>query len=297
MKSKIKELIISFLKNVLGIQVQRVKKNPPQREKPKLKMIFSHDPAFSHMVDQKYQDQLLNELAQIADEFRQKGYLPSLSAASSISIVEDFFRIYSHREKTDNTHGSGFHNAFWLYIIARIQDPELIVESGVWRGHTSWLFSQACPEADLYGFDIDLTKLQYHDLPVQMFQQDWGTFQFPPFDPERAMIFFDCHVNHARRILEAKSKGFRHLLFDDNPPVHKIFSFVPGIPTAAMLVAGEGIDATEISWIWNEKKYTKPIDPTEARQAKALIQKHVILPDVGGPTLYGGFAFLTYVQI
>ena len=64
-----------------------------------------------------------------------------------------------------------------------------------------------------------------------------------------------------------------------------------------MLVSGEGIDSTEISWVWNGKEFTEPIDTEEARQAKELIKAHYTLPDVGCLTRYGGFTFLTYVQI
>lgn len=297
MKSTIKKLIQSFLKNTLGIQVHRVKKESSKPEKPKLKMRFDQDPAFSYMKDQVYRDRLNAELAQIGDTFRSKKLLPSYSNSSSLSIVNDFFQIYSSRELTDNTHGSGFHNAFWLYFIARFFDPKLIIESGVWKGHSSWLLNQACPDADQYGFDISLNKFEIPELRSRMYQQDWGSFQFPAFNPDRALVFFDCHVNHAQRILEAKDKGFKHLLFDDNPPIHKIYSHIPGIPTAAMLTAEEGIDADSLSWVWNGEEVSRSIDPEQAHQARELIKFHEILPDVGGPTRYGGYAFLTYVQI
>jgi len=297
MKTKLKNLIKSFLKKVLGIQIFRVKKQPLVKEKPQLKMIYVHDPSTSFMKDPVYQDELILELSGVADTFLVNDYFPAPTGFSSSDVIRDFFEIYKNREKTDNTQGSGFHNAFWLYFIARLQNPDLIVESGVWKGHSSWLLSQACPQADLYGFDINLKQLQYHDLNAQMFEQDWQTFKFPAFDKDRGLIFFDCHVNHAQRLIEAKAKGFKHILIDDNPPAHKIFSHIPGIPTAAMLEAEVGIESTEISWVWNGDEVTRPIDPEEARQAKDLIKVHQILPDVGGLTRYGGFAFLTYIQI
>jgi hypothetical protein len=297
MKTRLRELLKSFCRNVLGIQIKRVKNKPPKTDLPALKMECVHDPVYSYMVDQEYKDRLIHELAEIADDFRASDTIPSHTNTPSLDIITDFFRIYTSRKHTDNTHGSGFHNSFWLYYLARVLDPELIVESGVWKGHSSWLMSKACPNANLYGFDICLDKLAYPDLNAQMFERDWQSFSFPSFDPERALIFFDCHINHAQRLIEAKSKGFKHLLFDDNPPTHKIFSHVPGIPTAAMLNSGDGLDKTEISWVWNGKSYTAPINPEQAHQAKALIKNHVILPDVGGPTRYSGFAFLTYVQI
>ena len=44
-------------------------------------------------------------------------------------------------------------------------------------------------------------------------------------------------------------------------------------------------------------KISRDIDLDQANQAKELIMIHHILPDIGRPTRYGGFAFLAYVQI
>ena len=297
MKTKFKEFIKSLLKNVLGIQILRVKKIPPKKEKPKLKMKYVHDPASSYMLNSAYQKMLIDDLSQVTEDFFAHNYFSLDSNFSAKNCVVDFFDVYRGRALRDNTHGSGFHNAFWLYLFARALNPTLIVESGVWKAHTTWLLSQACPDSDLYGFDRNLKNVEYDNLPAQLFEQDWKTYQFPEFNPDRSLIFFDCHVNHAQRLIEAKAKGFKHILFDDNPPIHKIFSHIPGIPTASMLHEEQGLDSSEISWIWNDEEVTRSIDPDQANQAKDLIKIHHILPDVGGPTRYGGFAFLTYVQI
>jgi hypothetical protein len=297
MLSNIKGLIKNLLNKIFGIQVIRTKKSPQEMEQPKLKMKYVHDPAYSYMLKPAHQDLLIDELAKYANDFLAHNYFDPDSNFNPETTVRDFFELYQSRVLTDNTHGSGFHNAFWIFFFTRALNPSLIVESGVWKGHTTWLLSQACPKADLYGFDKSLKHLEYNQLNAKFFEHDWQTYQFPDFDPDRSLIFFDCHVNHAQRLIEAKSKGFKHILFDDNPPVHKIFSHIPGIPTAAMLYTGQGLESSEISWIWNSKEITRSIDLDQAKQAKELIKIHHFLPDVGGPTRYGGFAFLTYIQI
>ncbi len=260
-------------------------------------MKYIHDPVYSYMINPVYRDMLIDELRQTADGFFALNYFSVDSSFNLDKIIREFFVLYQGRGHTENTHGSGFHNAFWIYLLARALNPSLIVESGVWKGHTTWLLSNACPKADLFGFDINLKKVEYDDLNAQLFEQDWKTYQFPQFNPENGLVFFDCHVNHAQRILEAKAKGFKHILFDDNPPVHKIFSHIPGIPTAAMLYSRQGLESSNISWMRKGKEVSKPIDLDEANQAKELIKLHHIFPDVGGPTRYGGFDFLTYLQI
>lgn len=297
MNATLKEFIKSILKNILGIQISRVKKIPPKKEEPQVKMRSVHDPVYSYMINPVYRDMLIDELCQTADKFFAHNYFSINSNFNLDKIIREFFVLYQGRGHTENTHGSGFHNSFWIYLLARALNPSLIVESGVWKGHTTWLLSNACPKADLFGFDINLKKVEYNDLNAQLFEQDWKTYQFPQFNPENGLVFFDCHVNHAQRILEAKAKGFKHIIFDDNPPVHKIFGDIPGIPTAAMLYYGQGLESSNISWMWKGKEISKPIDLDEANQAKELIKLHHIFPDVGGPTRYGGFDFLTYLQI
>ena len=297
MNTTLKEFIRSILKNIFGIQITKVNKLPPKKEVLKVKMKSVHDPVYSYMINPVYKDMLIDELCQTADIFFARNYFSVDSNFNLDKMIHEFFVLYQGRGKTDNTHGSGFHNAFWMYLLARALNPSLIVESGVWKGHTTWLLSNACPKADLFGFDINLKKVEYNDLNAQLFEQDWKTYQFPHFNPENGLVFFDCHVNHAQRILEAKAKGFKHIIFDDNPPVHKIFGDIPGIPTAAMLYSGQGLESSNISWMWNGKEVSKTIDLDEANQAKELIKLHHIFPDVGGPTRYGGFDFLTYLQI
>ncbi len=297
MVTRIKSLLKKFLKNVLKIKVERIPPAKPEKKDPPLKMKFVHDPASSYMVEEKYQTMLQEELAGIAEAFFNQEFFPVREDFRTTEAVQQFFELYSNRPHRDNTHGSGFHNAFWMYLTASALHPALIVESGVWKAHTTWLLEQSCPGAEIYGFDRNLRHVQYQDLQATLLEHDWNEYEFGPVDRESSLVFFDCHVNHAQRILEASQKGFKHLIFDDNPPVHKIFSHVPGIPTAAMLYTGEGLDQPELSWIWNDKEYQKTIDLDQARAARDLIKVHQYFPDVGGPTRYGGFAFLTYVQI
>ena len=297
MKSNLTSIINSCLRRLFGIQINRVKKTPSKIQPPKRKSIYLHDPAYSYMHSSTYTEMLIDELTQIAEDFFSSVKIHKGSPPDIKQVTEDFYGLYKNRSLTDNTHGSGFHNAFWIFLFARVMNPELIVESGVWKAHTTWLLEQACPEATIFGFDRNLKHIEYDDLHATLIESDWGTYQFPQFNSEKSFVFFDCHVNNAQRILEAKEKGFKHLLFDDNPPVHKIFSHIPGIPTAAMLDSGLGIDQPEIRWTWNEEVVTRSIDIEQARKAKELIKIHQVFPDVGGPTRYGGFAFLTYVQI
>lgn len=99
---------------------------------------------------------LIGKLADlIADTLhRQLSWAPPDAASRARQAVADFFALYPRRPVLDNSGGSGFNDSLWLFALARALRPELIVESGTHRGHSAWLFRQACPEAEIHSFDI-----------------------------------------------------------------------------------------------------------------------------------------------
>ncbi|MCW8830770.1 MAG: hypothetical protein OQK32_04520, partial [Gammaproteobacteria bacterium] len=80
--------------------------------------------------------------------------LPGVDAKIIKTVLNDFVRIYKGRTVTDNSGGAGEYPSAWLFLMAALFNPKLIVESGVWKGHTSWLFRNACPNAEIHSFDI-----------------------------------------------------------------------------------------------------------------------------------------------
>lgn len=291
-----KKILSKLIRKICNIQKVR---NHSSNDSQSFKKKTVHDPHYSYMNDPDLQSLLIEELAEIAQSFFSESF-PTLlpPQAGSVRHVQEFFNIYSNRSLVDNTGGSGFHNAFWLYLFTKSFQPELIIESGVWKGHTTWLFHQANPTAEVIGFDINLKHLEYKSDQVTYIQDDWHHHDFSTFDPQKSLIFFDCHINHAQRLLEAEQKGFKHLIFDDNPPVQKLYSYgKPGFPTAQMLKKLDSLSQNEISWTYKGQTLSRGMDAVEAEIASQLIKRHIVFPDVGGPTRYGGFSFLTYVQI
>ena len=290
---KIIKQIIKKVFRYLGFIPLQQSIHPQQRRK------FVHDPAYSYLESPDLQERLIDELFEVSasffsEQFPLKTAIPPLSRKS----IENFFHMYRHRPVIDNTGGSGFHNSFWIYLYLKSFAPKLVVESGVWKGQTTWLISQAVPGARILGFDPNMKRLEYYNENIQFIEDDWSSYQFADVDPDSSLIFFDCHVNHAQRIIEARNAGFKHLIFDDNPPGHKIYSYKnPGFPTAHMLTNLQSYRQESITWHWKGEKITREFDLQQAKQAASLIKHHILFPDVGGPTRYGGFSFLTYIQI
>jgi hypothetical protein len=257
-----------------------------------------HDISGSYMLTPAVHAQLIATLAAEARAFFQDRIGGAMGTGLDYEAeVARFWQLFRSRPFGENMGGSGFHNAFWIYLSCRTLNPSLVVESGVWKGHTSWLLRQTCPRAEIHGFDINLSRLDYQG-GVKFHLMDWSAFPLTHVDPDRALVFFDCHINHARRIIEAHERGIRHLLFDDNPPIHLLHAFgLPGFPTANMIYNEQDQLAQDVSWYWQGQKRSYSADLDEMAKARSLIEVHEEFPNVGGITRYGGFAFLTYVRL
>ncbi|HMB76455.1 MAG TPA: hypothetical protein VKN76_08655 [Kiloniellaceae bacterium] len=210
-----------------------------------------------------------------------------------------FQDIYDDRPVRDNTGGSGFNDSLWLFALACALAPEVVVESGVHKGHSTWLFRQACPDAAIYSFDITLNKRIYIDENTQYFESDWMSVPLP-FDslPARHLIFFDDHISHVQRLREAHDRGFRCALFDDNFPAHQLYATGgPPVPTLAMLFDSDLQPGTEVCWTRNGKAYSYVYDGADMASARGLVRHMAPLPDLAALSRHSLGSGLTLVQL
>ena len=261
------------------------------------------DPQRSHMISEQHQTILFEELASIIHSFSKDNFFNfQLNQQETFNIVQEFFKVYANREFVNNSGGSGFHNSLWLFFYIKAFNPGLIIESGVWKGLGTYILEKASLVANIHCFDLSFRHLTYKSKAVSYHEYDWSKFDFGKVGAEKSICFFDCHVNHAKRIIESHEKGFKHLIFDDNPPIHKLYAFgLPGLPTVDMILNTQLKDGEEIQWKWNNQIKSFTVNKVEIEKAKALIESTATFPDVCSPTRYstklGSHAFLTYVKL
>ncbi len=225
---------------------------------------------------------------------------PSVAAAAARAgaAARAFLAIYPDRPVPDNKGGNHFNGSLWIFVITRLLAPRLIVESGVFRGHATWLLRQAAPGAEIHAFDVDLTNLEYRDADAVLRECDWSEVELPPADGARSLAFFDDHISHARRIVEAHDRGFRRLLFDDNFSADTLYAVgTPPVPTVDMLLDPELEPGTELAWLRNGKRHTYRFDDADAVSARRLIAHAAVLPDAAPITRYAPASRLTEVRL
>jgi hypothetical protein len=180
-----------------------------------------------------------------------------------------------------DTGGGGFSAAMLLWVIGRMLKPELVVESGVFRGFTTWVFRQASPQARQYAFDISFAERQRVETGVEYHEHDWMSVPLQAPGGASALIYFDDHVDQWRRIREAAARGFRYLVFDDSLPSTALHNDGwAAAPTMDMLFESDIADGEEIRWRTECGPFTHRYDAAQATETRALVRHHVRLPDL-----------------
>ncbi|KAM7254418.1 hypothetical protein ACFE04_003798 [Oxalis oulophora] len=147
--------------------------------------------------------------------------------------LEEFIPIYETRPIPNNMYGMGLDHSFGLWFMTRWLKPDLMIESGAFKGHSTWVLRQAMPDTPI----ISITPRHpekylkkgpaYVDGNCTYFAGkdfvDFGSIEWDSVmekhgitDRSRVMIFFDDHQNELKRIKQALKAGFKHLIFEDN---------------------------------------------------------------------------------
>ena len=75
--------------------------------------------------------------------------------------IGDFLEIYEKRPIKENSGGTLSVNLFHLYYIIKKLKPNRIIESGVFKGQTTWLINEILPDTKIVGIDPFLQQIIY----------------------------------------------------------------------------------------------------------------------------------------
>ncbi|PIN12242.1 hypothetical protein CDL12_15144 [Handroanthus impetiginosus] len=147
--------------------------------------------------------------------------------------LEEFMPIYETRPIKNNTYGMGFDHSFGLWFITRWLKPDLMIESGAFKGHSTWVLRQAMPDTPILSLSPRHPEKYLKKGPAYVDGNcayfagkdfvDFGSMDWVRVlekhgikDRSRVLVFFDDHQNELKRLKQAVKAGFQHLVFEDN---------------------------------------------------------------------------------
>lgn len=162
-----------------------------------------------------------------------------------------FDQIFREEKITDLNGGMGYNNGLFLFILLSHFQPKNVIESGVWRGFTTYLIDKAIPKTGkIFCFDINLNKVEFKSKKASYFENDLSfidSINYSKVD----FAFFDDHVSIYDRLKFCVHNKIKTVVVDDDVNINQVHGDGwPPIPTASMVYDYDQIPK-KFSWITN----------------------------------------------
>ena len=137
-----------------------------------------------------------------------------------LSYLEEFIEIYKKRPFKNNIGGMGFNHSFALFSVIKELDIKKVYESGIYKGHSTWLIEQISDDIEIVAIDIDLDLREYISTSknVTYYEGDLQDLSLKNDDKEKTLFFFDDHTNVLNRIIFLSAWNLKYAVFEDNYP-------------------------------------------------------------------------------
>ena len=195
----------------------------------------------------------LNKLKIIQLEIILKKFLKDLHIKPNINIKKIIIQhdkiFFDNCPVKDNSGGIGYNSSLFLYSFFNSIKPDLIIESGVWKGYTSYLIDQKFRKNFQIKFDINFSKLMYKSKTAKYIERDISLFKFnkKELNCKNKLFFFDDHISQYDRFLLSDKLDAKYIVFDDDICHSSIHSDGwPSYPTIKMCL--EKIDYGIFKW-------------------------------------------------
>lgn len=194
---------------------------------------------------------------------------------------EFFFERYLSSPYRDQFGGSRFNNLLWLYLICKSARPKYVIDSGTYTGASAWALSTATPDSTITSYDIDLSRLKQRMPNVRYVETDWMSDN--PGDLSDSLIYFDDHVDQAKRLIEAFKRGIPFAIFDDDFPVSAFAPMAHGgfsLPKIEFVLDQGLREIDKLTWLEGGTQFTWNVPHDYLDQARATIDATERLPNI-----------------
>ena len=132
--------------------------------------------------------------------------------------MDNFISICEKHPIKNNKGGNAISQAYHLFYFKN-KKPSFVIESGVYKGQSTWLIENTLPESEILSIDIDLNQREYFSKKANYSNLDFK-FQDLSKIPNDTLVFFDDYVNHLERII-IKFFKIKNIVLEDNYSLEK----------------------------------------------------------------------------
>lgn len=196
-------------------------------------------------------------------------------------LIIEFNDCYYKSPIKDLGSGMGYNQALIIFIIVKLIKPKNIIESGVMKGFTTYIFDQASEEGcKIFCFDINFGNLKYKSQKAEYFEKDISSLKIN-YDIN-TLAFWDDHCSHLDRFNFCVENKIKNIIFDDDLNFLNFHSDGwPPVPTINMLLDKNIKNLGDsISWNCYNRNGEMNIKDLKNLKVEEKILKYKIFPEL-----------------
>lgn len=138
----------------------------------------------------------------------------------AVAALPEFLPLFDRRPIRDNQGGMRSVGLFNVWFLLRRLRPASVIESGVWKGQSTWLIEETLPGVKLLCLDPNLGLRQHVSPAARYSDADFLKLDLAGWvgGGEGCLAFFDDHQDAGPRLRRCRELGIRDIIFDDNYP-------------------------------------------------------------------------------
>lgn len=133
-----------------------------------------------------------------------------------------FIELYKRGPCKDNVGGLKEIKSFYLWFMLTVLRPAVVIESGVWRGCSTWLIENAT-NAKIYCLDPNVDNVSFYTYrsPRAIYSKtDFLSYSFS--DLTDSLLILDDHQDACPRLRKCLNIGIKHIILDDDYISHSM---------------------------------------------------------------------------
>ena len=271
--SLIVQSLKKFFKKNIGIQIKiNTYKNLEKKDE-----FFS-----SYQIDKNIISYRNKLLAEIVVKYLRKSNL-IFKTKDINKYIDEYCEVFQKSPIKELGSGFGFNEGLFLYCIIKVINPNLVIESGIMKGFTTYLIDAAVSNnCKLKCYDISFENIEYKSKKANYFQQDIN--QDPPnLKNKKVLAFWDDHTSQLDRLEFSIKNKIKFNLFDDDLSFLNFHSDGwPPIPSISMLfdLKNKIITKSIFEWVSRGRKGKIWLENIKKRNEINQIKTHNLFPNL-----------------
>ena len=271
-KNYLKNLKFKIVK-FLGFKISiRINKNKPQKDEAHI----------SYPTDKTVIKQRNNLIALEINSFLKSSNI-KYDKQKILEYISDFDYVFSKSPVKEHESGFGYNEGVFFFIVLKIINPQIVIESGIMKGFTTYLIDAATDDnCKIFCYDINFANKIFHSSKAKYINADI-TNNIPAVENKKVVALWDDHTSQLDRLKFSQDHNIEYNFFDDDLSLLNIHSDGwPPIPTISMLkeIKKGAIQSDEFNWVSRNRQGTAYLKNFQDIDSLNKIKFHKIFPQL-----------------